>query len=130
MAAVPASPTKRWRRVAVWAALYAITWVGGWISHAHELAGDAQRRWDNANRYNQEVARREAAGEPHRWPRSEINPGGPSSRVLCCVPVLPGVLLAWSGSGIGPLNGEGGLKVVLFFGFGSIALPTPLGWIS
>jgi hypothetical protein len=49
----------------------------------------------------------------------------PTSKVNWCIPVLPGVLLADSSISQGPLSAEGGVKIVIYYGVGSVEIPTP-----
>jgi hypothetical protein len=100
------------------ALLYLWRWVGGWRSHSRQLRDDAEATYRAAERVRQEGL------------QVELHQGGPIAEVAWCVPVLPGVLLAWSGASAGPLLGRGGLKVVLYYGFGSAELCTLVGWIS
>jgi hypothetical protein len=98
--------------------LYAWTWVGGWVLHARQLREDAAATYRAAERFRREGL------------KVELNQGGPIAGVAWCLPVLPGVLLAWSAYSAGPLLGRGGLKVVLYYGLGSAELCTLVGWVS
>ncbi len=60
----------------------------------------------------------------------QILSDGPNTSVAWCFPVVPGVLIANSSYVIGPLYGRGGVKVVIFYGFGSFELVTVSGWVS
>jgi hypothetical protein len=109
--------------------LYLLTWGGGWRSHAHELRDRAQRYWTEANQRDVTMSRL-AASRGFQHQPIELLPGGPVTNVDWCVPVLPGVLIADSSYRVAPLWGKGGVKVVLFYGAGSVELVTLWGWIS
>ncbi len=47
-----------------------------------------------------------------------------------CFPLLPGVLITNSWYQCGPLFGKGGVKLVLYYGVGSMEILTMNGWIS
>jgi hypothetical protein len=108
--------------------LYAVTWVGGWITHAHDLEASAldQYRW--VQQRNAERAANSTDAEPPVL--LELHKGGPSTGVNWCVPLLPGILLADSYSSIGPLGGNGGGKIVLYYGTGTVVLCNLWGWMS
>lgn len=72
--------------------LYAVTWIGGWITHARDLDACAARD------------------------------KGFNAGIAWCFPILPGILVADSGYTIGPKHANDGVKVVLFYGFGSVEL--------
>jgi hypothetical protein len=110
------------------AILYLVTWVGGWIRHSHDLEANA---WDWYRMEEQRNAKNIAACimaglEPFTTP---LNKDGPATQVYWCLPILPGVLLADSDSVIGPMSGYGGLRIVLYYGFGSTDLWL-YGWIA
>lgn len=68
-----------------------------------------------------------AANEPYS---TELLPGGPTSRVNWCLPILPAVLLTDSEYVIGPLYGRGSAKIVFYFGAGSVTVLELCGWRS
>jgi hypothetical protein len=115
--------------------LYAVTWAGGWISHSREIRSRARRMYADAQKYDREIAdtHQKAGLSLHDAP-SRLNKDGPSADVNWCIPLLPGVLLADSWYVIGPRWGEGGGKIVLYYGFGSrelnYRLCRPWGWQS
>jgi hypothetical protein len=116
------------KRLLIGILLYAITWVGGWISHSQAIKAEAERRWRNAQlRKERDYAELLKRGEELPI-YAQVHAEGPFSRVVWCVPVLPGVLLADSDYVVGPLNAEGGVKLVLWYGFGSTEVCTLLGW--
>jgi hypothetical protein len=105
--------------------LYVGTWIGGWGSHARQLRDHAEGRYRAAEKLN-----RELAADPARPAPIDLHEGGPTAEVAWCLPVLPGVLLAYSGYSAGPLFGRGGVKVVLYYGFGSAEVCTLCGWVA
>jgi len=98
--------------------LYAVTWVGGWHSHAQQLRDHAEEIYRRGERRNQEIAA-EAEMTGTKYRPVELRKGGPASEVDWCVPLLPGVLLTHSAYFVGPSSAKGGYKVVLYYGFGS-----------
>ena len=120
---------RRWLAATVLLALYLLTWIGGWHSHAQEIEARAYRRWTDASARAQEMARLAAADGEQRRPIG-LRQGGPQTGVDWCAPILPGVLICDSYYVIGPLWGRGGVKLVLYYGFGSVELLTLWGWIS
>lgn len=109
--------------------LYAVTWIGGWISHQRTLSIHAQQLYEQAAVFEQEVAdsyQQEGTYQPRRITRE----GGPIAEVNWCFPILPGVLIADSYYVVGPRNGLGGVSIVAFYGFGSFQFGPIWGWIS
>ena len=98
-------------------ASYAFTWIGGYLSHRHELAIQAAKDYA----YVQKVNRERGAG-------ITLNEDGPSTGIIWCVPVLPGILIAESYSFLGPLTGGVSTKTVVYYGFGSFVLAAGGGW--
>jgi len=118
--------TKRKKLIAcILVPLYLGTWIGGWISHAHDLRGRAEIDYRWFERRNLE---RQADGLDYHPIR--LNPDGPSSSVNWCIPVLPGVLLVDSEISSGPMAARGGVKIVLYYGVGSMELCTLVGWMT
>jgi hypothetical protein len=115
----------RWRRrslVAVVLLLYAVTWVGGWASHAAEMKDQTEKGYRRL-REKYEWAERYYSARGETVPTTmRAHEGGPSWGAAWCVPVLPGVLLAWSHSSIGPLYGSAGLRLVVWYGLGSVVV--------
>lgn len=60
----------------------------------------------------------------------KLRENGPRTRVHWCQPVAPGFLLAHSEYVVGPLYGRGGIKIVFYYGFGSIELAMIAGWVA
>jgi len=111
-------------------ALYAVTWIGGWAMHDHEVKALAQRLYDDANQHNREIEQAfRAEGVEGDWGIT-LREGGPAANVNWCIPILPGVLIADSYYVIAPLWGQGGVKVVVYYGFGTITILELWGWIS
>jgi len=110
-------------------ALYLLTWVGGWSSHAEQLRAEAGATYRHAEHLKQGEAGnvREDGGE---YRTIRLHADGPHAGVSWCIPVLPGILLADSYYSLGPLGGRGGLKIVLYYGAGSEELCMLWGWIS
>jgi len=118
------------RKIIVWLIpLYLVTWIGGWMSHAAALKIDAQRRYEAAQKSDAEYAAL-AAKEGQTPFRPQAGKTGPHTGVSWCFPILPGVLIADSYYVVGPLYGRGGIKLVIFYGFGSLASEPLWGWIS
>jgi hypothetical protein len=116
--------------IAILALSYAATWAGGWITHSREIEARAARMYSRAQKRDRETAevfQREGLG-PYKATR--LRKGGPSSGVSWCFPLLPGVLLADSWYVVGPLWGKGGMKLVVYYGFGAREVVFLWGWIS
>jgi hypothetical protein len=118
------------RKILIWLILlYLVTWIGGCVSHSAALKNDAQRRYDAARKSDVEYAAR-AAKEGQPSPSPQASKTGPVTNVSWCFPILPGILIADSYYVVGPLYGQGGIKIVIFYGFGSWASSPFWGWIS
>jgi hypothetical protein len=130
---VQRASTTKWRRPVFCGfvvLLYAVTWVGGWMTHARDLKSSADAKYQRAQECNAqrlEAFRSLGLHEPYTV---ELWKSGPASRVNWCVPLLPGVLLADSSWGYGPLNGDGGVKIVFYYGFGSVEVCRLWGWYA
>jgi hypothetical protein len=59
-----------------------------------------------------------------------VHEKGPIFGVDWCVPLLPGVLLADSYYSVGPLYARGGVKIVVWYGVGSLEGPLIWGWLT
>src|SRR5262245_39233535 len=96
------------KRRLIWASvlvpLYAVTWVGGWMSHAQQLKDHAEAAYQAAQQ-NEREEEAEARLEGLQIRPSKLHAGGPRYAVNWCVPVFPGVLLADSYSSTGPMYG-------------------------
>ena len=109
--------------------LYVATWVGGWITHARDLQASAQVWYQRAKERNREwMSDEPAGGEPPIY--LQLREGGPATGVNWCIPLLPGVLLADSYYVLGPLNGRGMVKIVFYYGAGSVVICDLWGWIA
>ena len=112
------------------AALYAFTWVGGWISHQRGLSAHARHLYEQAQKSEiEEASLYKQQGNSYQ-PRRITRDGGPIATVNWCFPVLPGVLIADSYYVVGPLYGRGGISIILYYGFGCFQLGPIAGWIS
>jgi hypothetical protein len=94
--------------------LYAVTWIGGYYSHSATLRREAQFRYDG---FKRDAVLAAVAAK-----------GGPTSKVEWCFPLLPGVLIANSYYVLGPGFGQGGLKIVFYYGLGSWVQPIRVGY--
>lgn len=105
-------------------ALYVFTWIGGWRCHAREMAAYARYRYDHAVSINALIEQHPTEnGHP-------IKLSTPFSGVEWCIPVIPGVCLANSYYGIGPLSAAGTIKLVLYYVGGSITVCHFGGWYA
>jgi hypothetical protein len=109
--------------------LYLLTWIGGYLSHSASLKRETEILFVRAKQIDDEYAA-SAADEGREAPRPIVRKNGPVSKVEWCFPVLPGVLIADSYYVVGPLYGRGGVKIVIYYGFGSWAIGPIWGWIS
>jgi hypothetical protein len=109
--------------------LYLITWIGGYYSYSANLKHSTQEIYDRAKQRDDEFAAAVAkeGGQPSR---SRVFKDGPQSEIHWCFPILPGILIADSHWIVGPLFGRGGIKIVVYYGFGSWASKPFGGWIS
>jgi hypothetical protein len=131
-------PATRWsfgmklRRRVFWATvlvLYAVTWVGGWITHARDIQASAEARYARAQeRFSEMMAEEPPGSETPIFLR--LREGGPATGVDWCVPLLPGVLLADSYQVLGPLNARGGIQIVLYYGVDSMVLCHITLWLA
>jgi hypothetical protein len=109
------------RRVVTVAVLYTVTWIGGRYTYsrdlhryAESLRARGQRLEADENAFASKNGLPLRSRELFSVPRAEVN---------WCFPLLPGVLVADSEYVIAPLWGEGGMKIVIYYGFGTIAIP-------
>ena len=105
--------------------LYAVTWVGGWITHARDLESSARATYQRGQELNAE------------WPADgpveshiELREGGPATGVNWCIPLLPGVLLVDSYEVLGPLAARDTGKIVIYYGIGSFEVCDLWGWYA
>lgn len=121
--------TKQRRKRLVWGLvllLYVVTWVGGWYTHARELEASAQARYRLMQERNADLQ----ALEPDAPIYARLREGGPATGVKWAVPLLPGVLLADSYVVLAPLSGRGTVKLLLYYGGGTVVVCELWGWIS
>jgi hypothetical protein len=104
--------------------LYAVTWVGGWITHARDLESSA---WAGFQRGQELNAERQAHGLADHI---ELREGGPNTGVNWCIPLLPGVLLVDSYYELGPLAARDTGKIVIYYGIGSFEVCDLWGWYA
>jgi hypothetical protein len=131
---------QRWQKLPIWlratsivvlAALYVHTFVAGRNAHQREMRAKAERLYARAARLEVDEANwNRELGHPVSARSTRLHPRGPSSGVDWCVPILPGVLLANSYYSVGPLNGSGGQKIVVYYGAGSITVLELLRWVA
>jgi hypothetical protein len=107
--------------VCVLVPMYAVTWIGGWISYAGQLREHTESAYRFIERDNQKEET-QAHWQGYKPHPTQLRPDGPKSGVYWCIPMLPGVLLADSYESIGPLYGEGGVYVILYYGVGCTKL--------
>lgn len=123
---------RRTRNSLILLASYLITWAGGWRAHSREMASRATHLYQ---RVEVEKARflewqRQGLVAADEVYSTELLPGGPTSLVNWCLPILPAVLLADSEYEVGPHYGRGSAKIVFYFGAGSVTLLDLWGWRS
>ncbi|MBT3200541.1 MAG: hypothetical protein HN350_11550 [Phycisphaerales bacterium] len=113
----------------IWGLLYVLTWMGGSYSHSKDIELEAERVYSTARKSLTLInEKRVEEGLPPEELR--LREGGPITRVNWSIPILPCVLLANSDMTIGPLHGEGGIRIVLYYGFGSWYSGVIFGWRS
>jgi hypothetical protein len=113
----------------VLAVLYAVTWIGGWIFHARDLASWAQERYDTQSKRNKDQTV-DAFARGEKPFLVELREGGPGTRVNWCLLLAPGLVMADSYYVLGPLSARGSFKLVFFYGFGSVIVCQWGGWIT
>jgi len=134
--AIPSSPANSqssfrigrspWPRRLTILGFYLVTWVGGCTSFSRDFNDQAQASYRSALLRKTQLI---AAGQEIRvW--DEVREGGPYVRVNWCIPLLPGVLLLDADRAIGPLNGKGGARIVLYNGWRTFEALELWGWIS
>ena len=86
-------------------ALYAVTWIGGWITYPRQFKAEAAATW--ATRPDTLVGR-------HK--------DGPQTSMGPPIPLLPGLLVTPSSTTIGLREGCDGLTFFVYYGCGSATL--------
>jgi hypothetical protein len=109
--------------------LYAVTWVGGWITHARDLEFSARARYQVGQELNAEYEAHRLADAQKPY-YIELTEGGPDTGVNWCIPLLPGVLLVDSYEVLGPLAARDTAKIVVYYGFGSFEVCDLWGWYA
>jgi hypothetical protein len=109
--------------------LYAVTWVGGWISHARDLESSTWAGYQRVQKLNAEW-QAHGLGDAERPYRIKLREGGPRTGVNWCLPLLPGVLLVDSYYELGPLAARDTGKIVVYYGIGSFEVCDLWGWYA
>ena len=117
------------RLVYILTLFYVGTWAGGWSSHASNVRVQAEDSYRMIERDNQEMEMQAKRGGEIFHP-TKLRKGGPASAVNWCAPLLPGILITDSYYSAGPLHASGGVKIVVYYGFGSTELCTPWCWTA
>jgi len=107
--------------VLVISSLYLVTWIGGWVTYQHDFRERIDSKHAKARQRYAELAAF-AEREGLQQPAVDLY-AKPTSHVDWCVPILPGVLIADSSYVCAPLWGEGGWKIVLYYGWGTFEVP-------
>ena len=116
--------------VAIIVPAYLVTWIGGWLAHDREMANLARRLYADAEARNAESLEAELRNPRDRAYPIRLRSGGPKSEVDWVFPILPAVLISDSYYVVGPLYGKGTLKIVFYYGAGSVTLLELWGWIA
>ena|ERR1035437_4522193 len=116
-------PSKRF--VLILAALYAATWIGAALVYPRDMARRAHEEYAIAL-----AAQQKLAVEVGRPVRPAAFPEGPRTEFRWCVPIAPALLLVSSDYQIGPRWGHGGIRLVLFYGIGTVETGPLVGWVS
>ncbi len=104
-------------------ALYAATWIGGLLVYPRDMALRAEEEHATASAID-----RRRISESKSVPAAF--PDGPKTTLRWSVPIAPGLLLVSSDYVIGPLWGHGGIRLVVFYGVGTVETGPLIGWIS
>ena len=110
--------------------IYLVTWIGGLIVYPRDMARRAQEQHSYALDAQRKLAERSEDMRKFVAEHPAASPAGPTTEFHWCFPLLPAVLVVYSDYNIGPLNGNGGLRLVLYFGTGTIETPAFIGWVS
>jgi hypothetical protein len=111
-------------------ALYFVTWLGGVIFYPSEMTARAKKEYDVALNAQARAAAKSEEEKMIVKRTPAAFPDGPKTDFHWCAPLVPGVLIVSSEYRIGPLWGQGGIRVVLFYGCGTYEMPLFIGWIS
>jgi hypothetical protein len=106
--------------------LYAVTWVGTALIYPRDMQRRALEEYSQAKIAEEEWAKKRLMPPS----RPELFPDGPRVDLRWCVPLIPAVTLVSSDYYIGPLCSHGAIRIVLFYGFGTIESVSFVTWIS
>lgn len=117
-------PSKK--TVLILAGLYAATWIGAVVVYPRDMAYRANEEyaWAQAAQRGNAQRIRDGVSKPAAFP------DGPRTEFRWCVPIAPAILLVSSDYQIGPLWGHGGIRLVFFYGVGTIETGPLIGWVS
>ena len=111
-------------------AAYGITWVGGHLSHARNIASHALNTYEAAQSKNNAMSAFAQEVNMVNVQAINLRPAGPKSEVKWSFPLLPGILIANSYYVNGPLWAEGGTKLIVYYGISSAVVCKLTKWIS
>jgi hypothetical protein len=109
---------------------YAITWLGGHVTHSRNIREYATKQYNGAllkNKKMSDFAISEGLEEPNPI---KLRKDGPKSKVKWSIPIAPGILLVNSYYEIGPLWAKGGNKIILYYGISSKVICYITKWMS
>jgi hypothetical protein len=106
------------------ALLYVWTWYGGYLFHSANLTSEANQAYSSiVEKHEKKVEEYKDVGLDYSFDiYDEIHRNGPRAGIDWCFPIIPGILIVKSYYSIGPSLGAGGVKIVLFYGAGTIEL--------
>lgn len=116
-------------KLVVIAGLYVVTWIGGWIVYPRDMSRRALAQHADGVAMQKQLIAEHPEDAVRLRDHSPVFRDGPRTTFRWCVPILPGILLVSSDYLIGPLWGNGGLRIVVFYGFGTVETPG-FGWIA
>ena len=108
--------------LSVYLVLYVATGAGGPFAHVRALAEEAGAAINLAEQRERDL------GDRSLWLRGAAGCGTAGCSVDWCVPVIPGVLLTYSGYHADGLTRKEGIKIVLYYGVGTHELWKFLIW--
>ncbi len=106
--------------------LYAVTWVVTSVIYPRDMQRRAHEEYSQAKIAEVEWAKKRLM--PASGPT--LFPEGPRVDLRWCVPLFPAVTLVSSDYYIGPLCSHGAIRIVLFYGFGTVESVSFVTWIS
>ena len=108
--------------------LYAVTWIGGWLTCVRDLRKTTWARYQRTREVvDRQLPLAREAGADTRFLEGALFSDGPKYS-LWCIPILPGVILVDYYAQTGPLFGGGGMEVRFYYGFGSGRFFQGPGW--